>query len=74
MANNNTFFNLVVDNERIGAKKLWKWTCKPKVPTCTMPTWWATPWGRQNIAPLQVSGIGAIALSVGWISGGGGGR
>ena len=28
----------------------------------------------QNIAPLQVSGIGAIALSVGAISGGGGGR
>ena len=64
MANNNTFYNLVVDNERIGAKKLWKWTYKPKVPTCTMPPWWATQWGRQNIAILQVGGIDGIVLSV----------
>ena len=75
MANNNTFYNLVVDNERIGAKKYMEVDLQAKGTDLHDATVVGDTVGRaQNIAPLQVSGIGAIALSVGAISGGGGGR
>ena len=58
MANNNTFYNLVVDNERIGAKKYMEVDLQAKGTDLHDATVVGDTVGRaQNIAPLQVSGM-----------------
>ena len=74
MANNNTFYNLVVDNERIGAKNCGSGLASQRHRPARCHRGGRHRGAGAKYCALQVSGIGAIALSVGAISGGERGR
>ena len=76
MANNNTFYNLVVDNERIGAKNCGSGLASQRHrPARCHRGGRHRGAGAKYCAPTSGwNAIDAIALSVRAISGGGGGR